>query len=181
MERLIAEKTARVPPSATSPATTRRRLLRRTPTADVTDSPVHRLRRTEEETRLCRELTGRSVRPGVRKPRRVYWSNMVRIGAGRATSRFEDGNDLDYRVTSTVKARLMGVIGPPGGRNRVTNRAPAITSMAALESPSSRGNSPSKTGDIQQASSSEPMTKALVYKHSWRGSKTTRSTSNGMR
>ena len=40
IERLIAEKTTRVPPSATSPATVGRMLLPRTPTAGITDSPV---------------------------------------------------------------------------------------------------------------------------------------------
>ena len=39
-ERLIAEKTARVPPSASSPATAECRLLPRTPTAGIADSPI---------------------------------------------------------------------------------------------------------------------------------------------
>ena len=39
-DRLIAEKTARRPPSATSPARTGCRLLPRTPTAGIADSPV---------------------------------------------------------------------------------------------------------------------------------------------
>ena len=89
---------------------------------------------------MRREPTRRSARPSVRKPRRVYWRDVVRIGVGRATSRFEDGNDSDHRVTSTVEAKSVGVIGSPGGRNWVTNRAPATTPRAAPESPSSRGN-----------------------------------------
>ena len=39
-ERFIAEKTARVPPSAASQATAGRRLLPRTPTACIADSPI---------------------------------------------------------------------------------------------------------------------------------------------
>ena len=127
---------------------------------------------------MHREPTLRGAHPSVRMPQRGYWSDVVRIGTGRAANRFEDENDSDHRVTSTVEARSAGVIGPPGGRNRLTNRAPATTQRAAPGSPSSRRNSPSRTGDIQQASSSEAMTEALVYKLSWGGLKTSRRTSN---
>ena len=130
---------------------------------------------------MPRESTRRGARPGVRMPQSVYWRDVVRIGAERATSHFEDGNDSDHSVANTVVARSAGVLGLPGRRNRVANRAPATTPRAALESPSSRGNSPSKTGDIQQASKSEAMTETLVYKLSLRCSKSTRSTSNGTR
>ena len=82
-------------------------------------------------------------------PQGVYWSDEVRIGAGRATSRFEDGNDSDHRVRSTAEARSAGVLDPPGERNRVANRALATTPRAGPKSPSSRGNSSNKTGDIQ--------------------------------
>ena len=127
---------------------------------------------------MRRESMRRGARPGVRMPQRVYWRDVIRIGARRATSHFENGNDSNHRVTSTVKARSAGVISLPEGRNRVANRASATTPRAAPESPSSRRNTSSKTGDIQQASSSEAMTE-VVYKLSWRGSKTSRSTSIG--
>ena len=75
-------------------------------------------------------------------------------------SHFEDGNDSDHRVMSTMETRSARIIGLPGGRNRLANRAPATT-PTALKIPSSRGNSPSKAGNIQQASSPKAMTEAM--------------------
>ena len=110
-ERSIAEKTVRVLPSVTSPATVERRLLPRTPTAGIADSPVAVTPSSSPNEE------GDSVAPRIDAPEcsfgRSNATARVRKGrgsnrAGRATSRVEDGNDSDHRVTSTVEARSAG-------------------------------------------------------------------------
>ena len=130
---------------------------------------------------MRRGPTRRSARPGVLMPQRVYWRNVVRIGVGRATSRFEDGNDSDHRGTSTVEARSAGSLGPPGGRNRVASRALTTTPRAAPESRSSSSKLHKQNGRHSTGVKLGSYDGNTCLQTFLASSKTTRSTSNGTR